>query len=359
MNPPPPEPDELGYSLLCRHADRWGHAEDYGLWQSWTGPESGHRQLVEVVAGCRRLARVAYPALKDAERHFVRNHTLLPYFTAFMSRERRTASFQEIRGESPSVSRSLHGTVRQSTGLRFCADCATEQLRRHGFSYWTRTAQLPALSCCPRHGTSLKQTHVLPDVNSSQNRLQSLDQSVRGRTDSCSPRLMNRRLEARIALRSAWALRSGLGRGEPVSVDHYRRALFQAGYGNRRGELRISSFQEDFGRWLGQAGARADDFGSNAWWLRLVTRIGGSTSPLQHMLLQEFICESARKQAFRQPDLFESPGSACSPAAALQFDGGVCGDGQMAPTARSGAGQRAQRSRRPSPQGDNDTIHSE
>lgn len=306
MNLPPPAADELGYNLLCRHADLWGHLEDLGLWQAWTAGEATHRQCIEVVAGCRRLARAAYPSIKDAERHFVRNHTLLPYFTAFMRRGQRTAALGEIAGATPSVSRLLHGVLRQTSHLRFCTDCANEQVLRLGFSYWTRTAQLPGLSYCPWHGSSLKQTDISPEMTRSTDRLQSLDRAVRVRTYQVSPVLMHRRLEARIASHSLWALRSGLGRGEPVSVAHYRRNLFQAGYRNRRGDLSTSLFQEDFRRWLNRRGAHVDAFGSGAWWLRMVTRIGGPTSPLQHMLLQDFIREVNRQQESTQPILLGS-----------------------------------------------------
>lgn len=326
MNLPPPAADELGYNLLCRHADLWGHQEDLGLWQAWTGREADHRQFVEVVAGCRRLAKAAYPSVRVAERHFVRNHTLLPYFTAFMRQDRRIASLAEFSAAAPSVSRSLYGVFRHTTCLRFCAECAREQLRRKGFSYWARTAQLPGLSHCPWHGSPLMQTDISPKMTRSEDRLQSLDRSVKERTHRPSPRLMNRRLEARVALRSVSALRSGLGRREPVSVDHYRRALFQAGYRNKRGELRTSAFQDDFRQWLTRAGACAADFGSGAWWLRLMTRVGGSTSPLQHMLLKEFICEAAQRRELTQPDLFEASQPLSPLAQVLNSMDRLCGN---------------------------------
>lgn len=86
-------------------------------------------------------------------------------------------------------------------------------------------------------------------------------------------------------------------------MDYYRRQLFSAGYGNRRGELRTSEFVGDFHRWLRRNKAQPEGFGPSRWWLRLVTRIGGLTLPLHHILLHEFLAVARREYNAVQPTL--------------------------------------------------------
>jgi hypothetical protein len=308
MNPhlPIPCPDELGYSVLCRHAEAWHHCEDYGLWQSWTGNEASHRQLIEVVAGCRRLASHAYPSVADPQRHFVRNHTLLPYFAAFMRSLQRESAVSELQSSSPSAVRALAALTRSSTAaqrLRFCPECVALQTRRQGFPYWTRSAQLPGLSACPAHGCTFVCTEFGVQMRNQRDRLRPLDNSVLASKQRLSPPLMSRRLESRVAVRSLTALRVGLGRGEAVSVDYYRRQLFSAGYGNRRGEIRASAFVDDFHSWLHRNKAQPKGFGPSRWWLRLVTHIGGPTLPLHHILLREFLAVAKCGYDAVQPSL--------------------------------------------------------
>ena len=194
---PTPCPDELGYSILCRHAEAWHHCEDYGLWQAWTGDEASHRQLIEVVAGCRHLAPHAYPSAADPQRNFVRNHTLVPYFAAFMRSLQRESAVSELQSSSPSASRSLAGLTRPSTvsqRLRFCPECVARQIRRQGFAYWTRSAQLPGLSACPAHGCTFVCTDVGVKMRSQRDRLRPLDGSVVASKQRLSLPLMSRRL---------------------------------------------------------------------------------------------------------------------------------------------------------------------
>lgn len=310
MNPhlPTPFPDELGYSVLCRHADAWHHCEDLGLWQAWTGGEANHRQLVEVVAGCRNLAPHAYPLVSDPQRHFVRNHTLLPYFAAFMNSSVRGLAISGLQSSRPSASASLACQGRRPEApqrLRFCPDCYEQQLRRGGFAYWTRTAQLPGLSACPAHGSFLLRTDIGVEMRTERDRLRPLDRSVTTLKQAPSRPLMSRRLESRVAIHSLAALRGGLGQRDATSVGYYRRQLFSAGYGNRRGELRASAFIDDFCRWLNRFKAKPDEFGPPNWWLRLVTRIGGPTHPVQHILMREFIAAARREYDEVQPSFPE------------------------------------------------------
>lgn len=309
MKLPQPAPDELGYNIISRHAEVWRHRDDLGLWQAWAGKEAGHRPMVEVVAGTGRLASFVFPHAKDPQRRFLREHTLAPYFFAFMGGKQKASALEALLGDTPSVARCFERSLLpdESRYLRYCPICAALQVRR-GLTYWTRTAQLPGLSRCVFHGADLLMSDVTVEMRRSSDRLQPLDKSVLNRCKTpCQP-MMRRDLEARIAVHSLYALRRGFGKSDATSVEHYRRRLMCLGYGNNRGTLRAQLLDADFRGWLHARKVRLGDFGPGAWWLRLVTRIGTSFVPLQHLLMTAFISDMGRQWRAMQPGLLDDDG---------------------------------------------------
>lgn len=297
MKVPQAARDELGYSIVSRHAQMWHHRDDLGLWQAWTGAEANHLPMLEVVAGARKLAAFVFPGARDPQRQFLRQHTLAPYFIAFMDAPNKASTLESLLGEAPSVARCFERSLfpQSSRVLRFCPVCAGLQMRR-GFPYWTRTAQFPGLSRCVLHGVELLLSDVTVTVKRSNDRLQPLDRSILARCKvPCIPQ-MRRDLEARVAVRSLYALHRGLGRTDAHSVGVYRRRLMHLGYANSRGTLLAKQFDSNFRRWLAVREASPADFGPGSWWMRLVTRIGLSVVPLQHILLQEFISSISKSR---------------------------------------------------------------
>ena len=99
------------------------------------------------------LRPIAQAARMDAA-DFLLQHTVFPFAVAFM--EPAVAKQLAHRALSLATSAvSLGSLVRSVTangpGLRFCAQCAADDFRTLGESYWHRTHCLPAVHVCLRH----------------------------------------------------------------------------------------------------------------------------------------------------------------------------------------------------------------
>lgn len=81
--------------------------------------------------------------------------TLLPYFSRFMSTERKAATVAAMAGDNGEGLKVMMGLVANgfgaSTTLSNCAYCDASSLRRYGCQTWLRIHQLPGVSICPIH----------------------------------------------------------------------------------------------------------------------------------------------------------------------------------------------------------------
>lgn len=85
--------------------------------------------------------------------------TLFPYYRFFMERDRWDRVFAIARGNDGKGLKTLVGLVASglgaSTVLRSCSNCNRESWARDGAVYWHRAHQLPFVSVCHVHGTTL------------------------------------------------------------------------------------------------------------------------------------------------------------------------------------------------------------
>lgn len=316
---PAPYFDEITYSVVCRFMAQWGLQDVKGLLEQLLGVRVFATHPLAPL-GILPIAKTAFVKYRDPVSQVVKHHTLLPYFNAFAhepERARVKAVLSQHRNAALSqlVSAGPRGYGMPSH-LRICVECATEQRRTRREAFWTRRHQLPGLHHCPEHCTVLLSSPVPLEVDT-RFQLAPLD----ARTIAASrlpqePPLLGARLERKVAAQSLAVLSSGKTNACDTSPAAYRAIIGMLGYAGRRGELRMQDFETSFLRWLGTNGCVPQRVGSRRWWLRLVTEIGGATTPLQHLLLQEFIRVRWRRSREVQPELFPFalPWSAASPA---------------------------------------------
>lgn len=91
-------------------------------------------------------------------------HTLLPYYAAFLPAARRTAVCQQMASKHGSNIHSLLGLngrgVRLPESLRYCPVCVTEDRERFTETYWHRVHQAAGVEVCPEHAVWLETTDV-------------------------------------------------------------------------------------------------------------------------------------------------------------------------------------------------------
>lgn len=304
---PAPYSDEITYSVVCRFMAQWGLQDVKGLLEQLSGVRVFATHPLSPL-GILPIANAAFAGHRDPLSQVVKHHTLLPYFNAF-GHEPDRARVKAVLSQHPNAALSqLVSAGPRAYGmashLRICVECAVEQRRTRREAFWTRRHQLPGLHHCPVHSTVLLSSPVPLEVDT-RFQLAPLDtRTIAASRLPQEPPLLGARLERKIAAQSLVALSSGKTNACDTSPAAYRAIIGMLGYAGRRGELRMQALEASFLRWLGTNGCVPQRVGSSRWWLRLVTEIGGATTPLQHLLLQEFIRVQWRKSREVQPELF-------------------------------------------------------
>lgn len=99
-----------------------------------------------------------------SSREILYGHTVFPYVTAFMDREKVAALEQEFLNIAPSNRRAFGPLQSKAVVpfLRICRQCIAEELELYGESYWHRSHLLPGVHVCLKHETELWETNLPP-----------------------------------------------------------------------------------------------------------------------------------------------------------------------------------------------------
>jgi len=93
------------------------------------------------------------------------NHTLYPFFTAFLPEERAEEIKQLMLSDGGSKIYGKAGIIGSriplNQYLRFCPICFEEEQKLYGEGYWHRLHQIPFIMVCPVHKTLLYNSTVL------------------------------------------------------------------------------------------------------------------------------------------------------------------------------------------------------
>jgi hypothetical protein len=154
---PDPYPDELLYSACARFGDRSAYrniatvpSELFGNQIANIGFPNRLAHLISVLPSghCYTVDKL------------IDDHTLLPFYTPFISAQRARVVRKEMAGGQDN---RIHarlginaGRLRLPSKLRFCPDCVVVDRNHHGEAYWHRVHQLPGIEVCPDHTVFLE-----------------------------------------------------------------------------------------------------------------------------------------------------------------------------------------------------------
>lgn len=154
-------PDELLYSAIARFGVHTALSSP-AVHQALFGRHVQHPSL----AFPSHLAELGRRTGLDPD-GLINHHTNLPYLTAFMDRP-RARTLSAAMKVKPVALKAVHVAVTASASLippmntlRFCVECAREDLVEYGEAYWHRLHQLHLVVVCPRHGCVLRTTPPL------------------------------------------------------------------------------------------------------------------------------------------------------------------------------------------------------
>ena len=159
---PTPYPDEILYSVLARYSVRCGITSYQTIMESIFGKCSS-RAVMEMPFNLNSLVSnlpVNCPYTAD---DLIYNHTLYPFFTAFLPKERAEEVKQLMLSEGGSKIYGKAGIIGSriplNQYLRFCPKCFEEEQKLYGEGYWLH--QIPFVMVCPIHKAILHNSTVL------------------------------------------------------------------------------------------------------------------------------------------------------------------------------------------------------
>jgi len=286
---PVPYPDELWYSIVARRLRDWGYLNRSAELRSVYGSSAPTINMVAPLRP-RQFSASSKGQSTPSTRVLAARNTLLPYYLAFASPSRREAMLAVLESPDVLVKLRLSALTRRlvPASLRFCRDCMDTDMMLFGEAYWHRSHQVPGMDHCPEHGLVLFESSV-PYQPAKLDYWTAHRSRCRAAPTSKTAALMGRPLSKSITQ----VVMSVLNSAELISlwIDRRRYAvlLAECGYEAKGCRIAATAFEAAFREFLRQRRADADVFGCAGWWLPAFTGVSGELTPMQHLLLREFV----------------------------------------------------------------------
>jgi len=302
---PTPYPDECFYSIFCRYYVRSGIGSSEAASRLFFGCDSS--LLVSTIYFPRKLERLGYWVSPDSGitgRELICRHTAYPYHSisyiddVYLQMEKAIQDGIPENGIDSLVHRMMSKGKYASAGqyLRYCPECARDDIQKHGEAYWHRLPQLPGVMYCPEHGCGIKNSSApLEEMRVRIYPASYVLRNMEGRMESRDPRYKEEYLS--IAQETAWLLEHGRRFGGHRPISHkYREVMKQQGYADFHGTVcSKDALRHDF------VGKYGEGFiagllpygGDPLYWLRYLQESSGfNLRPLHHILLMRFFAGS-------------------------------------------------------------------
>ncbi len=151
---PTPYPDEILYSTLARYCMRSGNIREIhnieDLYET--------RNCIAVMELPTKLdAIIKNMPIKSkyTSEYFIYNHTLFPFYTAFLPSKRAGEIKLSMKSGEGAISYMKTGLISNSIELnkyfRLCPECFEEDIKQYGEPYWHRIHQITGAFVCPKH----------------------------------------------------------------------------------------------------------------------------------------------------------------------------------------------------------------
>ncbi|MFT8347327.1 TnsD family transposase [Clostridium saccharoperbutylacetonicum] len=155
--------DEILYSAISRYHIRSGNISPKATLLDLFG-SSTLSAVVELPSNIDNLIKNMPVTCKYTSEELIYNHTLFPFYTAFLPPERVKLVFNSMRGEKGGDIYNRTGimasSITQSRYFKYCPHCVKEGREKHGELFWHRVHQLSVSYICPKHKTLLLYSNV-------------------------------------------------------------------------------------------------------------------------------------------------------------------------------------------------------
>jgi len=178
---PEPFPDELFYSLCARYRRRVGYHGRVSTMRDLFG-SAEFKMVVDLPSRLDHLVASLPPGHDYPADRLIDEHTLLPFYGAFLSPERVARVRMEMRRPSwHARARGRAGASRLAMRLEclhYCLMCIEEDRERCGEAYWHRVHQASGVKICPSHGVVLEPSGIDAINRADREELVTLEESL-------------------------------------------------------------------------------------------------------------------------------------------------------------------------------------
>ena len=155
--------DELLYSVIARYHIRGGN-KCYSYTTSDIFGRNTVKASIYLPSNISNLVEnLPKNYLKD-EINIINNHTLFPFYSAFLSPDTSNKILNSMMRESGIDIYSRAGicasTISIPKYLKFCPKCMEEDFEKYGETYWHRIHQIQCVEVCPKHKIILQNSSV-------------------------------------------------------------------------------------------------------------------------------------------------------------------------------------------------------
>lgn len=293
---PVPYPDEILYSVLCRHHIRCGipsaRQTNLAVWGKIYGKKLFLPDGIENL-----VSQIPLSVNLTADR-FINESTIFPLLKPFLTREKSYALINAIKFGNKDIY-NIIGFSRvftlQHRFLRYCSQCVESDTKMYGEPYWHRIHQLPGIYVCPIHSEPLIESGVGFDYlrNEYFPLIAAPMKSTQSYNDDIAMKLFNFAQDTMWLLKYGYELKNSEHTAE-LYDDWFRVGKYRD-FSGKTGSKRLAQDLIDYygQEFLTMFGAY--DFGACAWIKRIIQHQQSFQHPLHHLLLMRFLAGSANE----------------------------------------------------------------
>jgi len=232
--------------------------------------------------------------------YFIKNHTLLPFYSPFLPRERVEQINQEMeKGNGLLVhlrAGASSSSIHSPDWLRYCPACLNEDRQKLGEGYWHRLRQVVGVEVCPIHNVFLENSVVHAKSRQIRYKLIPIEQAIQSSTSRMSASSTSvEQILLKISQDASWLLKQeNFLPGLESIRDRYIKILVDRGLATYTGQVHIRRLTVALKEYyspelLKLLQCEIEEWDKNAWFLRLVRSPKRSCHPLYHLLFIQFL----------------------------------------------------------------------
>jgi hypothetical protein len=298
---PSPYPDEMLYSICARFGSRVAYPDAKSILQELFDSPTA-TVIIDLPNRLRKLAAGLPAGTSLTTNCLIDQHTLLPFYSAFIPPERVKQIRKNMGGSSGPAAHMSAGVMASRIPtldfMRYCSVCIKEDEKKFREAFWHRLHQLPGVEVCPSHQVFLENSTVGFRQGRKLTQFIPAEQATRA-TPVRHVDIENRdhRALLQLARDAEWLLEHpSPGTNLKSLYTHYLPMLVERGLAIYTGSIHVKKLLNEFSSYhsselLGRLNCelRGSNIEKSNWLLRLVRASKHAQHPLYHLLLTQFL----------------------------------------------------------------------